>query len=292
MIDFKEVNKRFINYLSPIEEMIAYEAIWDNYEKASFKKLSQFFIEKNHKLPTQLVDDEKIEQYRADLLAIMKDHDFGIVVNHTLNYPEKLKDAKEPLEVFYYKGNLELLRGKSLAIVGSRKASEEGLKRTRTIVRELVKNNITIASGLAEGIDTMAHLSALHYGGNTFAVIGTPINRYYPKKNKDLQDYLAKYFLVVSQVPFIKYSKQGIYGNRLFFPERNKTMSALTEGTIIVEAGETSGSLIQAKAAIDQGRKLFILESCFNNTKISWPSKFEKLGAIRVRNMNDIMDNI
>lgn len=292
MIDFKEVNKRFINYLSPIEEMIAYEAIWDNYEKASFKKLSQFFIEKNHKLPTQLVDDEKIEQYRADLLAIMKDHDFGIVVNHTLNYPEKLKDAKEPLEVFYYKGNLELLRGKSLAIVGSRKASEEGLKRTRTIVRELVKNNITIASGLAEGIDTMAHLSALHYGGNTFAVIGTPINQYYPKKNKDLQDYLAKYFLVVSQVPFIKYSKQGIYGNRLFFPERNKTMSALTEGTIIVEAGETSGSLIQAKAAIDQGRKLFILESCFNNTKISWPSKFEKLGAIRVRNMNDIMDNI
>jgi DNA processing protein len=292
MIDFKEVNKKFINYLSPIEEMIAYEAIWDNYEKASFKKLSQFFIEKNHRLPTQLVDEKKIEQYRADLLAIMKDDEFGIVVNHTLNYPQKLKDAKEPVEVFYYKGNLELLRGKSLAIVGSRKASEEGLKRTKTIVRELVKNNITIASGLAEGIDTMAHLSALHYGGNTFAVIGTPINKYYPKKNKDLQDYLAKYFLVVSQVPFIKYSKQGIHGNRLFFPERNKTMSALTEGTIIVEAGETSGSLIQAKAAIDQGRKLFILESCFNNTKISWPSKFEKLGAIRVKNMNDIMDNI
>ncbi|KPH11849.1 DNA-processing protein DprA [Chryseobacterium sp. ERMR1:04] len=292
MLVFKEANKRFINYLSPVEEMIAYEAIWDNYDKASFKKLSQFFIERDHKLPTQLVDCKKVEDYRSTLLKIMKDHDFGIVVNHTLNYPEKLKDAKEPLEVFYYKGNLELLRGKSLAIVGSRKASEEGLKRTRMIVRELVKNNITIASGLAEGIDTMAHLSALHYQGNTFAVIGTPINQYYPKKNKNLQDYLAKQFLVVSQVPFIKYSKQGIQGNRLFFPERNKTMSALTEGTIIVEAGETSGSLIQAKAAIAQGRKLFILESCFNNKNISWPSKFEEQGAIRVKKMSDIIDNI
>jgi DNA processing protein len=92
----------------------------------------------------------------------------------------------------------------------------------------------------------------------------------------------------VSQVPVLRYKSQGPNWNRLFFPERNKTMSALTEATIIVEASETSGTLIQARAALDQGRKLFILESNFGNSAITWPAKYEKLGAIRVREFADI----
>jgi len=91
-----------------------------------------------------------------------------------------------------------------------------------------------------------------------------------------------------SQVPVLRYAEQHIGQNRLFFPERNATMSALTEATIIVEASDTSGTLTQARAAIHQGRKLFILNSCFEYPAITWPARFEAQGAIRVRNMDDV----
>jgi DNA processing protein len=93
--------------------------------------------------------------------------------------------------------------------------------------------------------------------------------------------------LLISQVPLFRYSQQSPQFNRFFFPDRNHTMSALTAATVIVEAGETSGSLIQARAAIEQGRKLFILESCFNRG-LKWPERLLERGAIRVRDYSDI----
>jgi len=94
--------------------------------------------------------------------------------------------------------------------------------------------------------------------------------------------------LVISQVPIVRYSQQHVRANRYFFPERNATMSALTEATVIVEAGETSGTLIQARHALKQGRKLFILESNFHNPSLSWPEVFAKQGAVRVADYDDI----
>ncbi|CAI9673400.1 DNA-protecting protein DprA [Elizabethkingia anophelis] len=292
ILDFNE--KIFPNIISPLKEMIAYEAIWDMTEKASFKKIFETFKSNKFALPSLIVTNEVIDNYHEKLKELIEDKNdaFEVIVNHTFNYPEKLRDAQEPVEVLYYKGNLELLKEKSVAVVGSRNISEEGKKRTKKLVKGLVENGYTIASGLAKGVDTYAHLSAIYYGGKTFAVIGTPINMYYPKENKSLQDHIAKKYLLISQVPIIKYSKQGIKGNRLFFPERNKTMSALTDATIIVEASDTSGSLTQARAAFAQGRKLFILDSCFENKDITWPAKFEKQGAIRVKVISDILNNL
>ena len=128
--------------------------------------------------------------------------------------------------------------------------------------------------------------------GKTIGVIGTPITKNYPPENKELQEIIAKNFLLISQVPIVRYLKQNYKINRIFFPERNKTMSALSQATVIVEAGETSGTLIQARAAIEQGRKLFILDSCFNNNNITWPKRFEKMGAIRVKNYEDIRNGL
>src|SRR5690606_35708634 len=108
--------------------------------------------------------------------------------------------------------------------------------------------------------------TAIAHDGRTIAVIGTPISEVYPKENKDLQRHIASNYLLVSQVPLLRYKSQGAHINRFFFPERNKTMSALSDATIIVEASETSGTLTQARAALDQGRKLFILESNFHNS--------------------------
>jgi DNA processing protein len=136
-------------------------------------------------------------------------------------------------------------------------------------------------------VDTVAHETAIAEGGRTVAVIGTPLSHSYPKENIELQRRIAEEFLLISQVPVKRYERQDYRRNRLFFPERNVTMSALTEATIIVEAGETSGTLIQARAALHQGRKLFILDSCFRRG-LSWPQKYADKGAIRVVDYDDI----
>ena len=149
-------------------------------------------------------------------------------------------------------------------------------------------DDFTIVSGLAKGVDTVAHTTALECGGRTVAVIGTPLSHHYPKDNAELQRNIAENYLVISQVPVLRYESQDYRYNRAFFSERNKTMSALTEATIIVEAGETSGTPIQARAAPEQGRKLFILDNCFQNPQLSWPAKYSEKWAIRVRDYDDI----
>ena len=144
------------------------------------------------------------------------------------------------------------------------------------------------SSRLAKGIDATAHQAAIGCGGRTIAVVGTPLGTCYPKENSALQETIAKNHLLISRSASAPLWPAGTAANRLFFPERNVTMSALTEGTIIVEAGDTSGTLIQARAALHQGRKLFILDSCFQRTDISWPERFEAEGAVRVRTPEDI----
>ena len=153
---------------------------------------------------------------------------------------------------------------------------------------KLVNDDFTVVSGLAAGIDRAAHETAIERNGRTIAVIGTPLSQVYPKEHTTLQRRIAQQFLLVSPVPVKRYESQTYRGNRLFFPERNVVMSALTEATIIVEAGETSGTLIQARAALRQGRKLFILDSCFRNPHLTWPARLATRGAIRVAEYDDI----
>jgi DNA processing protein len=281
--------------LSPQREMGAYEALWEQ-EKSSFKIIADMIRNAPGSNLSDLVGVEQAEEAAQKVKAHFERHHiehFGVRINGTFDYPQKLRDAANPVEFLYFQGLWDLAdASNSVAVVGTRKPSEEAIKRCRKLVKGLVSNGYVIASGLAAGIDTAAHTAAIAEGGRTFAVLGTPISKSYPSENAALQREIAKDHLVISQVPILRYLRQGIAGNRLFFPERNVTMSALTQATIIVEAGETSGTLIQARAALKQGRKLFILDSCFNNTAISWPEKFAKLGAIRVRELNDILSNL
>jgi DNA processing protein len=295
-LNFSSAENEFLkNSISPFREMAAYEALWSNRD-ISFKKLSELFAKNPNSVPSSFVGEEKISEFSAllkeKILSSKSKIRTNLMINSTLDYPKKLRDAKEPIEVLYFSGNIDYITSPSIAIVGSRKPSEEGLRRAHQLVKLLVKDGYTIVSGLAEGIDSEAHKTAIGEGGRTIAVIGTPLNEYYPKENRSLQEFIAAEHLLVSQVPFIRYSQQTFQGNRLFFPERNKTMSAITEATIIIEASETSGTLIQAKAALHQKRKLFILQSCFENTKITWPKRFEEQGAIRVRTYEDIISNL
>jgi len=204
-------------------------------------------------------------------------------VHRAGEYPMKLRDAKHPVELLYYRGFWPLVETRCVAVVGTRKPTEEGIRRARKIAALLVRDGFTVVSGLAAGIDTVAHTTALEAGGSTIAVIGTSISGVYPRENRDLQERIAEGHLVLSQVPVYRSATQDYRANRMFFPERNVTMSALTEATIIIEAGDTSGTLIQARAALQQRRKLFILESCFQRGDVKWPHHYETRGAIRVR---------
>lgn len=278
--------------LSPLEEASAYEALWDN-PRASFRFISNTLSDYPKHLSSAHVEREIIEKYKKSLLPTLQNlHHFGIRIDGDGMFPLGLKDAQHAPKILYYQGNWDLIYMQSVAVVGTRAPTKEGIQRTKNLVRKLTEDNFVIVSGLAKGIDTAAHSFAIALGGNTIAVIGTPLNYYYPPENRDLQDKISSDFLLISQVPFTRYAKQTYQKNRFFFPERNITMSALTQATIIVEAGETSGTLIQAKAALQQGRKLIILENNFQNPSLTWPKKFEKKGAIRASNYDEIRKHL
>jgi DNA processing protein len=280
--------------ISPVRELGAYEALWLR-EGATFKSIADFFRAQQGAVPSDFVGAPESERAARLALGTVREAGikrFGVKVHGAGEYPEKLRDAAHPVELLYYQGNWDLTATRSVAIVGTREPSAEGAKRAAKLARLFVTANFTVVSGLARGIDTMVHTSAIASGGKTIAVLGTPITATYPPENEELQRQIAEKHLLISQVPIVRYSRQGVRGNRLFFPERNVTMSALTDATIIVEAGNTSGTLVQARHAILQKRKLFILDSCFRRKDLTWPAKFLERGAIRVSEFDEIIEKL
>ncbi len=282
--------------LSPFKELGAFEALWAR-EGMSFKKIALMIKAKPalDSVMSHFVQEEEAYRYACrtkELLFQAGINDFDVCLQGTLEYPKRLLHAEYPIPFFYYQGWLDLLATRSVAVVGTRKPSREGIARTRRLVKRLVADDFTVISGLAAGIDTAAHDTAMGEGGRTIGVIGTPLTKTYPKSNSERQAKIARDFLLISQIPIWRYTQQKYWRNRWFFPERNITMSALSEATVIVEAGKTSGTLTQARAALKQGRKLFILDSCFQNPELAWPEKFAAKGAIRVKRYEDIKQRL
>lgn len=183
-------------------------------------------------------------------------------------------EQKHAPDEIYWAGDPTLLRLKrKVSVVGSRSASEDGLRRARALAQQLVRSDIIVVSGLADGIDTAAHRGAIEAGGRTIAVIGTPLDQSYPKDNADLQALIARDHLVVSQFA------SGTRVRPFHFPIRNRLMALLTDATVIVEAGESSGTLHQGWEAIRLGRPLFIMESVVRNASLSWPQEMIDYGA-------------
>jgi len=182
-------------------------------------------------------------------------------------------EAKNAPDTLYVLGNKDILRqGARVSIVGSRKATPFGIARARRLAAMLAERNIVVVSGLAEGIDTAAHTSAMEHGGRTIAVIGTPLDQVYPKQNRDLQEQIGKEHLLISQFA------PGMPIQRKNFPMRNRTM-ALISATVIVEASDSSGSLSQGWEALRLGRALFLTKALTEDSKISWTKEMLDHGA-------------
>lgn len=175
----------------------------------------------------------------------------------------------------YCSGDFTLLtHGIRASIVGSRDASPDGLKRARLVATELVKQGVIIVSGLAKGIDTVAHQTAIELGGKTIAVLGTPLSKPYPKENKELLDEIKRNHLAISQFP----EDGPVYQSN--FPLRNKTMALISDATFIIEANEKSGTQHQAWEAIRLNRVVYILPNVIE--KCLWAKKMLDYGAIRL----------
>lgn len=204
------------------------------------------------------------------------------------DYINLLSPAEQQVapKVLYFEGDLELLmKSPKVSVVGSRNISIDGEKRTELVTRELVNRGITIVSGLAQGVDTIAHQVAL--AGKTIAVLGTPLDIATPSGNLGLLNEIKKNHLAISQFPV---------GTRVYpsnFPARNKTMALISDATIIIEATEKSGTQHQAWEAIRLGRQVFILENILQSN-ILWASKALEYGAVVLnkQNFGNILDSI
>lgn len=182
------------------------------------------------------------------------------------------------------KGDTSLLmRHPRVAIVGTRHPSAEGERRTRRLVKELVKVGAIVVSGLAQGVDTVAHTLTLELGGHTIAVLGTPLDDVFPRANAGLQEQIGDRHLLVSEFA------PGSHVAKGNFPRRNRTMALISDASVIIEAGATSGTISQGWEAIRLGRPLFLLKSLVE-AGLSWPRDMMDHGAFVLNDMADLLD--
>ena len=183
-------------------------------------------------------------------------------------------ETKHAPKRLFVSGDVGVLsKGARVAIVGSRKASDAGLRRAKKLAELLAGRGDVVVSGLASGIDTVAHKAAMAAGGKTIAVLGTPLDKVYPRENAELQRTILREHLAISEFPV------GYKTNRGSFPMRNRTMALLSDVTVILEAGDSSGSLSQGWEALRLGRGLFIAKSTTENKALSWPKEMLHYGA-------------
>lgn len=193
-----------------------------------------------------------------------------------------------PKELFTV-GDVSLLTaGKRVSVVGTRRPSEDGARRAKVVATTLVQNGITVVSGLADGIDAIAHRTAIDCGGRTIAVLGGPLDNPYPTKNRALFAEIATHHLGISQFP------AGFPIKPENFPIRNRLMALITDATIIVEAGESSGTRHQGWEALRLGRQVFLLENVVNDAKLSWAKEMLQYGAeiLRREDMGQLLEDL
>ena len=209
--------------------------------------------------------------------------DLKSLLGRPLNDIEK----KYAPKTIYYKGAMQIpLPCARVSIIGTRQSSEEGLLAAEEVSKILIKNQVVIVSGLAKGIDTVGHETAIKYGGKTIAVIGTPLDKTYPKENTGLQEEMMKNHLVISEFPI------GHKTTRKDFVLLNRTMALISDASVIVEAGESSGSLYQGWETLRLGRPLFICKSVVQNPKLKWPKEMIEYGAIELDEPEDILESL
>lgn len=209
-----------------------------------------------------------------------------IVTFNDKDYPETLRNIDDAPIVLYIKGKMQMEDKFAIAVVGSRKYSFYGRFTAEKLSSELSSMGFTIVSGMARGIDTLAHTAAIKSGGRSIAVLGSGIDVPYPPENKGLMEKISESGYVMSEFP------PGTQPDRENFPRRNRLISGLSLGVLVVEAASDSGSLITASCAAEQGKEVFAVPGNINSVNSAGTNELIKNGAKLVQNVGDIIEEL
>lgn len=218
---------------------------------------------------------ERVDAVRDHVITILDDA-----------FPPLLREIPDPPLALHFRGDISLLAKPCIAIVGSRRASPYAINVAQQLATQLAASGLVIVSGLARGIDAAAHKSALDANGKTIAVLGTGIDLVYPPANRKLFERIASEGLIVTEFP------PGTPPKREHFPIRNRVISGLCEGTIIVEATSRSGSLITARMAAEQNREVFAVPGSIFSAGSEGTHRLIQYGAKLVHDVNDILSEL
>ena len=273
-----------------------------NIGPARIRKLLQVFegIDQIRKVPVQkLMQVEGIDLKLAEYIKkggeaeiarqqidLIKKNEIKYLLLWDKNYPSLLKHIPDAPVILFYRGEVKELHKKSIAIVGTRSPSSYGKMVATDLVCQLVGRGITIVSGMARGIDSIAHQLAIRNGGETLAVLGSGVDQCYPPENRELYREITKHGAILSEY-FI-----GTGPDAINFPKRNRIISGLSLGTVVIEAGERSGALITAVNALNQNREVFAVPGNINNPKSQGCNLLIKQGAKLVQSVSDILEEI
>ena len=250
-----------------MEEIILYFAL--KYA-GDFDKIYQA-LERKEKVDDEL-KEHLFKELKSKYTTIISD-----------DYPAALKEINCPPFVLFYYGDLNLVNTKCIGVIGMRQPSDYGIEVTKTIVSKLVLENYTIVSGMALGIDAMAHQSAMNVLGKTIAVLGSGIDNCYPLKNKAIYEIMKVNQLVISEYP------GNLIPKKINFPRRNRIISGLSESILVTEANERSGTMITVGHALEQGKDIYCIPNRINDS--SGCNRLIQQGAKLVMDISDIVDD-
>lgn len=244
-----------------------------------------------------LIEIGKLGQFFAEKIAICKnkidlndEEEFDPSIKTlTLSdplYPKNLYNIYDPPSILYVKGSILPKDSLSIAVVGTRRSSFYGESITKKLVKDLVNAGITIVSGLAQGIDSISHISALEAKGRTFAVLGSGLNTIYPARNKKLAENIINNGALISEFP------PNYPIEKWNFPRRNRIISGLSKGVLVIEGNIKSGALITAKYGLEQNREIFAAPGQIGKELSQGPNSLIKAGAKLVETADDILEEL
>lgn len=216
----------------------------------------------------------------------MTNYGIDIITVQDIDYPEKIRNIYDYPIVLYYKGNKKILNDFSIGIIGCRNCTKYGEKTAKNVAYSLAKCGINITSGLARGIDTCSHLGCLNANGKTIAVVGNGLDNVYPYENKKvIEEIIDKKGVILSEYP-IKTKP-----NPRNFPARNRIISGLSDGIVVVEAKEKSGTLITVDFALEQGKNVYVVPGNIDSENSKGTNDLIKQGAKVITCLNDILED-
>ena len=234
----------------------------------------------------QRIKEEIDEQYVQYQLDYLKKNHIQVLTYWDKEYPVRLKKIYDAPVILFYKGNVSVLSTDAISVVGTRNPSQYGKMVTEKFCRELINYQLTIVSGLARGVDTVAHRTVVKNNGKTIAVLGCGLDQIYPPENKNLAGQITENGVIVSEY------RIGTIPDPGNFPRRNRIISGLSLGTIVTEAGQKSGALITAYQALDQNREVFAIPGPISSRKSDGTNHLIKQGAKLVQNSEDIIQEL